>query len=282
MSQGDGSDLTTTPRRDVRVVTDDVAVFDTARFEHMYRVATMMAETSTIPDSLRMTKVGGNEVELPPHRVIANCFMIVNQAARWNMDPFAIAQCASIVHGKLMWEGKLVHAVIEAKLGIRLQYEFTNDTDPPTKKLGIIVSATLPGETTPRTIEGSVDDWHKGDKSPWAYPGTRGTKWKRQLRYMGAREWARAHAPGVMLGILADDEVDPTPPMRDITPKPTAAALPGIPDDEDGKPAAIEAVPATQKPAPAQADQKPAPAAAVNKSDLPPDDDDGRPGPKGK
>lgn len=274
MSQGDGSDLTTTPRREVRVVTDDVAVFDTARFEHMYRVATMMAETSTIPDSLRLTKVNGSEVELPPHRVIANCFMIVNQAARWNMDPFAIAQCASIVHGKLMWEGKLVHAVIEAKLGIRLQYEFTNDTDEPTKKLGVIVSATLTGETKPRTIEGSVEDWHKGDRSPWAYPGTRGTKWKRQLRYMGAREWARAHAPGVMLGILADDEADPTPPMRDITPKPTAAALDPIPD-EDEKPAITQA-------APAQADQKPAPAAAVNKSDLPPDDDDGWPGPKGK
>lgn len=199
------------PQREVRVVVDSVPMLDTARFEHMQRIATIMAESSLMPDSLRFGKsldAQGKkvDVELPPHRVVANCFMIVNQAVRWGMDPFAVAQCASIVHGKLMWEGKLVAAVLDANLGVRLKYAFTNEKDSTTqnRKLGVVTSGAIPGETEVRTIEGDVATWHKGDSSPWANPGA----WKRQLRYMGAREWARAHAPAIMLGVIADDEVD--------------------------------------------------------------------------
>lgn len=195
------------PQREVRVVVDSAPVFDTARFEHMQRIAMVMAESSMMPDSLQYVKGDdGKPVELPFKRVVANCFMIVNQAERWKFDPFAVAQCASVVHGKLMWEGKLVSAVLDANLGVRLKYVFTGEKDstPQNRKLGVVVSGTIPGETEPRTIEGTVADWHKGDKSPWAHPGA----WKRQLRYMGAREWARAHAPAIMLGVIADDEVD--------------------------------------------------------------------------
>ena len=105
--------------------------------------------------------------------------------------------------------------------------------------MGVTVSGTLPGENQPRTITGRVKDWHKGAKSPWAQEGA----WKRQLRYMGAREWARAHKPAVMLGIYADDELyemasldvpagQRARRMKDITPPAAAAALelPDIPD----------------------------------------------------
>ena len=36
------------------------------------------------------------------------CLMIVEQAMRWRMSPFAVAQCTSAIGGKLMFEGKLV------------------------------------------------------------------------------------------------------------------------------------------------------------------------------
>lgn len=185
-------------------------IFDPARFEHMQRVAKMMAFSTAIPDSLRVAKIKGEdgkvtEQEIPFDRILANCFMIVNQSDRWGMDPFAVAQCTSFVHGRLMYEGKLVAAVLEANLGVRLQYKFFGE-DLPLKDrgLGVIVSGIIPGEIEPRTIEGTVADWHKGEKSPWNSPGA----WKRQLRYMGAREWARAHAPAIMLGVITDDEAD--------------------------------------------------------------------------
>lgn len=61
------------------------------------------------------------------------------------------------------------------------------------------------------------------------------------MRYMGAREWARAHKPSVILGVYADDELEnianrDVPAgqravrMKDITPKQVVADdLPDIP-----------------------------------------------------
>lgn len=230
--------------REIRIVTDNVAMFDTAKFEHMQRIAQLMAETSMIPDSLCMYKEGEETKRLPMRNVVANCFMVVNQAGNWGMDPFAVAQCASIVHGRLMWEGKLVAAVIKAKVGIRLRYTFVNDT-PERKyddqRLGVIVSGRFADETEDRTIEGTVSRWHKGGKSPWA----NSPDWKRQLRYMGAREWARAHAPDIMLGLVADDEAndfaDDRPRSLRSAPSAKLVAAPDIPEEEDEAPAVTTA-----------------------------------------
>jgi hypothetical protein len=195
-----------------------------------------MAIGSTIPESLRRTKVDGKEVDYPENVVVANCFRVVNQAVRWGFDPFAVMDCVSLVHGKMMYEGKLIAAVIDAKLGVALDYEFFDEEKG--KQLGVRVLGTRPGETKVRIIEGRVADWHKGDKSPWANPAD----WKRQLRYRGAREWARAHAPAVMLGVYTEDEFDglmardvPTGSravrMKDVTPKAILDDLPDIPDE---------------------------------------------------
>jgi hypothetical protein len=110
--------------------------------------------------------------------VQARAYLVANQAELWKADPMAVAQCTSIVHGKLMYEGKLVHGIISARLGIDLLYEFgrydiktrdivgTRDPEtgawtgempgPDDQALGVRVIGTLPGETLPRTISGSV------------------------------------------------------------------------------------------------------------------------------
>lgn len=242
------------PAREVRVVVDRIPVMDTARFEHMQRIATIMAETTTLPQSLCMERNENGEFarRLPHNTVLANCFQVVNQAVRWGLDPFAAVQCASIVHNRLMWEGKLAAAVIEAQLGIRPKYTFTNDTAdrrPADDSLGVVVSGRFRDETEDRTIEGTVAQWHRGSKSPWAQPAN----WKRQLRYMGAREWARAHAPAVMLGVIADDEArdfddQPKPYRTTITAKPLPQVVaPDIPDEIPDDP---EPVPANDADAP--------------------------------
>lgn len=222
---------------DTRYTQDVVPVLDTSKFEHMQRIATVMARTSTIPNSLKYSDADCKK-PLPDDVVIANCFRVVNQAVRWGMDPFAVADCASIIHGRLMWEGKLVAAVIDAKLGIKLNYRYD---DKPGQELGITVYGTLPGELEPREVFGRVKDWHRGPKSPWASEGA----WKRQLRYMGNREWARAHAPAVMLGVYVDDELDDIAArdvpagqralrVKDITPAKSAPLeIPDIPETTD-------------------------------------------------
>ncbi len=200
-------------RQQIQVI-DPVPLMDTGRFEHLQRIASVMARGSLIPDALHMGKcyddngavVMGRDgkplmVELPYETVLSNCFMIANQAARWGMDPFAVAQCVSVVYGRLCYEGKLVAAVIEAKLAVRLEYTYDGK---PGENLGVIVSGKLPGESTVRTIKGTVADWKtSGNNSPWGRAGN----YERMLAYRGAREWARRHAPGMLLGVYTDDEL---------------------------------------------------------------------------
>lgn len=185
--------------QEIRVVTDPIAVLDTARFEHMQRIARVMASTNLIPETLCMEGKGDQKELLPLETVTANCFLVVNQAVRWNMDPFAVAQCVSVVHGKLCYEGKLIAAVLEAKIGVRLRYEWSGVGE----QMRVKVSGKLPDGVT-EEIEGSVIDWRTiGNNSPW-----KPAMYRKMLAYRGAREWCRLYAPGLMLGVYSDDELE--------------------------------------------------------------------------
>jgi hypothetical protein len=199
-------------RQEVRVVNDPIPVLDTGRFEHMQRVANVMAGCSLIPDALCKVKVKNDQGQdvaewLPEKQIMANCFMVVNQSVRWGMDPFAVAQCVSVVHGKLCYEGKLIAAVISAKLGYDLEYEISGQNDA----MKVVVTAALDGNPVldskgqPKKVEGTVSEWQTtGSGSPWKSPGGK----PRMLRYRGAREWCRVHAPALMLGVYSDDEME--------------------------------------------------------------------------
>lgn len=258
-----------------------MGIMDTARFEHLGRVATVMARAGLLPDTLRKDDKG----EWLPFEVVqARAYLVANQADLWHADPMAVAQCTSLVYGRLMYEGKLVHGIVSARLGVDLNYEFgvynprTRDIDPmpadglgpDDQGLGVRVSGLIPGETTPRTIAGSVKMWHKGAKSPWATPEA----WPRQLRYMGAREWTRAHKPSLLLGILTDDEVDEYQMAREtgaIGAPPPQMLHAGF---EDRRPAQIEQGPG--KPRAARSRKPPEPDTTVptdllDGDDIPPE-----------
>jgi hypothetical protein len=222
-------------------------MFDPAMFDHMWRVANAIAASSLVPDTLKD--------KCTPKEVAANVFLVVNQAHRWGMDPFAVIGCASVVHGRLMWEGKLVAAVVKALSGVRLSYTFNGQTGD---RLGVTVSGTLPGETEPRTVSGTVADWKTtGKGSPWGGAASD----QRQLCYRGAREWARIHTPEVMLGIYTDDEIEAPAqpaavrPALEVNPDATRKALPPppqSPQDAKTKTAAKASPPPPQSP-PAEA-----------------------------
>lgn len=187
------------PKREIAQVVDPIPVLDTARFEHMQRISTVMARGSLIPDALRKTKVDKEEVWLSEPEVIANCFLVVNQAVRWGMDPFAVAQCVSVVHGRLCYEGKLVAAVLDAKLGVRLNYEWSGSGEA----MRVVVKGRRPGDEEEKTITGTVAEWKTtGAGSPW-----KPSQYQKMLAYRGAREWARLWAPGLMLGVYSEDEM---------------------------------------------------------------------------
>jgi hypothetical protein len=203
------------------VVTDPIPTLDTGRFEQMQRLARLMSYSTLVPDHLRKGK---------PEEALANCFLVVNQAVRWGMDPFAVAQSTSVISGKLVYEGKLVNAVLAQKLGVRLRYKWTGPVG--TDKRAIEISGDIDGETL--TVAGTVADWKTARTgSPWT-PG----QFDKMLAYRGAREWARLHAPEVMLGVYAPDEFDEDRrPPRDITPRRQIAPKPEAVElfaDQDG------------------------------------------------
>src|SRR4051812_42120273 len=174
------------PRRAEAIqVFDPIPVLDTGRFEQMQRIAAIMSRSPLVPDTLRGNADGyGRDRKLVLHEpdvILANCFMVVNQAVRWGMDPFAVAQCCRVVHGRLMYEGKLVAAVLDAKLGIKLNYLFNTEVGD---LFGVRVAGPkgLFGEE--RVVDGTVGQWKTiGANSPWSAPANH----RRQLVYRGTR-----------------------------------------------------------------------------------------------
>jgi hypothetical protein len=222
--------LTVAQPRQVRIPVEDVVpVYDTARFEQYGRIAAVMARSSLVPATVRE----GDGV--------ANCFQVVELADRWGYSPFAVAQCASVVHGKLMLEGKLVAAVLESKLGIELNHYYTGEWGQDDYRIFVTDSVLTPEQIDGlkphikipgvKIIDGSVGEWktwegkgpEKKAKGNWlAQPDV-------QLQYRGDRTWARLFKSALMLGVLTDDEVedfaDRQEPRKLLTAGPDVAAL---------------------------------------------------------
>lgn len=201
------------PRREITQVVDAVPILDSARFEHMQRIANIMARSSMVPESLRTAGRGNDKEPLPIEQVMANCFLVVNQAARWGMDPFSVVSCCAVVHGRLAYEGKLVAAVIDAKLQIKLHHHFVGD--PATDAFRIylcdqpfttdLIERLKPGLSVPglRLWDGSVGEWKTtGNGTPWTVKN-----YRRMLIYRGTRDWTRIYESALMLGVYTDDEL---------------------------------------------------------------------------
>jgi hypothetical protein len=158
-----------------------------------------------IDEAIRLAKALSTIPELPEHLhdSVGTCLMIVDQAMRWRMSPFAVAQCSFSIKGKLGFEGKLMAAAVESMGAIvgGFDYQFDGAGDDRT----VTVSATRAGETAPRAMKIRLGDVK-----------TTNEVWKKQpdqqLVYSGSRNWARRWTPAALLGAYAPEEFDrPTP-----------------------------------------------------------------------
>lgn len=150
------------------------------------RMAEMMAKGRLVPQHLQSSP--------------GDCLMVIEQATRWGMSPFAVAQATSVIQGRLMFEGKLVAAALHTSgaLATRLSYDYTGEGASRVVR----VSAVLAGETDPRFVDVRLADAKTTNKM-WT------TQPDQQLAYHGARVWARRYAPEVMLGVYAPEEMEP-------------------------------------------------------------------------
>lgn len=175
----------------------------------------------TITEAMQLARLMSEAKVVPQHLrgAPADCFLVINQARLWRMDPFAVAQGTSFIHGRMMYEGKLVAGVVHSlgNLTGRLNYEYAGSGDDRS----ITVSGTLRGEDKPRTVTVKLKDV-KTTNGMWTKQPDQ------QLAYSGARVWARRHVPEVLLGVYTPEEFD-APQMRDVTPQQPAAPSIGAP-----------------------------------------------------
>lgn len=180
------------------------------------QLANMMSRGKLVPQHLRDSP--------------GDCLLVIEQAMRWGMSPFAVAQCTSVIQGKLMFEGKLVAAALNTcgLMEHRLREKF--EGEGPSR--AIILTGTIQGETDPRTIRVTLAE-AKTSNGMWVKQPDQ------QLVYFATRAWARRHAPEVMLGVYSPEEFDE--PKRDtfkgttIDAKPEARAQPEPTHDEPRK-----------------------------------------------
>ncbi len=195
---------------------DTVIVLDTARWEQMQRIARAMCLASLMPDHLR-----GKSVEEGQ----ANCLLVVNQALRWGMDPFAVAPCTYSVRGKLGFEGKLVAAVVNARAGLRTKLAPVYNAKSGDGFAAVIYGSreAIPAEAY-ELLRKYAEDEHRASLNRLAELGVMAVRvsvnqsktdnqmWgkdpEQKLFYCGATKWARRHCPELMLGVLTDDDLE--------------------------------------------------------------------------
>lgn len=167
---------------------------DTELIEYQGAIApTNMQQAMALAEMMAKGKLVPAHLQGSP----ADCLMVIEQALRWRMSPFAVAQATSANRGKLMFEGKLVAAAMHTSgiLKSRLQYVFSGEGQART----IRVIGHMKGEREPRDIEVRLLDV-KTDNDQWRKQPDQ------QLVYSGSRSWARRHAPEVMLGVYSPEE----------------------------------------------------------------------------
>jgi hypothetical protein len=111
-----------------------------------------------------------------------------------------------MIHGKLMFEGKLVAAAVETSgmLATHFSYKHSGAGDDR----AVTVSATIKGENQPRELTVVLKDVRTLDKSGKPNRQWTGGQIDQQLGYAAVRAWARRHTPAVMLGVYSREEFD--------------------------------------------------------------------------
>lgn len=160
-------------------------------FDQAYRMADLIAKNPYVPEYLRNNT--------------PSCMEVVDRAMTWNMSPIAVAHCSFEVHGRIGYEGKLIAAACESTAAITVDgFDFDYSGEGSGRK--ITVTATVRGQSKPRSIELTFEDAHTLDKQ-----GRVNKQWVKDvdqmLSYAGVRKWTRRHRPGVLLGVYSREEL---------------------------------------------------------------------------
>lgn len=222
----------TPPQRALARVENAQPLLDSDRFEHFQRASKALMYSSLLPESIRGTA---------PEQCFSNLMLVFDLSDRWKVPALSIAQCIAIVHNKVVYEGKLIDAMLNAQ-GLDLDYHYTGDRGTTGYRVYVSdrpfiemtdeqLAALTPGKYPRgwRMVDGAVGDWQTFQKnSQTPNPAWTGQSQHNQLAYRGAREWCRLYESGLLLGVYGEDEIQEIADrreLRDITPAATGISV---------------------------------------------------------
>lgn len=183
-------------------------LMDPDSFNHMQRVASMLALSPLFPDHLRKST---KEI------AIANGVLVLNMAARLNEDPLTVAQNIYFVSGKPGWSSSYMigkanqHGVFKNPIS----WEVSGKGDDLSVTAFAELAAT--GHRVQITCDmnmAKAEGWTKNSKYT-SMP-------EQMLRYRSATFLIRLYCPEVMVGVPSQVEIELG--MKDVTPTDYAQA----------------------------------------------------------
>lgn len=165
-------------------------LLDTAKFEHLYRVATLFSKSKMVPSHYQ---------DRP-----ADCMVACQMAVRLGVDPFMFMQNTYIVSGKPGMEAKLAIALVNSRGPFTgpIQWKFSGEGK------GRACTAYATHKVTGELCEATVT-WATVEAEGWASKA--GSKWKTMpdmmFRYRSATFLARLYCPECLMGMMDRDEI---------------------------------------------------------------------------
>lgn len=190
-------------------------------------VGTLMMNPESMDRIMRMAEMmASGKSTVPAHlqKNPADCMAVVLQAMSWGMLPHIVAQKTHLVNGVLGYEAQLVNAVVQESGCItgRFHYEFRGNSPSMECRVGAIIR----GER-----EITWGEWLSEAKVTTKNSPLWKTNPRQQMGYLQVKNWARAYAPGAILGVYTPDEFDTPQPrqmgaVQEVTqPEPLPAGL---------------------------------------------------------
>lgn len=190
----------TTAAKPLRIAAVDESQFenmlDTVKFEHMWRVAQLYAESKLVPTHYQ--------------KDAASCWIACQMAVRLGVDPFMFMQNTYIVQGKPGMESKLVIALVNSSGVFKGPIQWKMEGEGQTRSATAFAVHAKTNELCECTVTMAIaraEGWT--DKS--------GSKWKtmpdQMLRYRSAAWFARLYCPERVMGMQTADEIEDVAPV---------------------------------------------------------------------
>lgn len=184
-----------------------------------------------VAEALELAKVLSTARGMIPAHLEGNpgaCADVVFQALQWGMNPFALAKQSYVVQrgAPPAYMSQALIAAVNANANLKERLRYTYQGEGGKRRCtvsGVFVGSDDAHEyTTPE-----IDKITPKNSPLWK------TDPDRQLGYWAARAWARLYASDILMGVYADDEIDPASTVAAQAHDPFAGEGPRVPAISD-------------------------------------------------